>query len=43
MNAFDVLIAGTMLCNGISKLVTLDSDFHKIRTVTDIDVIIPES
>ena len=43
VNAFDVLIAGTMLGNGISKLVTLDSDFHKIRTVTDIDVIIPES
>ena len=43
VNAFDVLIAGTMLGNGISKLVTLDSGFHKIGTVTDIDVIIPES
>ena len=65
MNAFNVLIAGTMLGNGISKLVTMDTNhinnlsglqacrisklvtmdtnFNKIGTVTDIDVIIPES
>lgn len=29
--------------NGISRLVTMDSDFNKIRTATDMDVIIPES
>ena len=43
VNAFDVLIAGTMLGHGIFKIVTLDSDFDIIRKVTDIEVIIPKS
>ena len=43
VNAFDILIAGTMLGHGIFKIVTLDSDFDKIRKVADIEVIIPKS
>ena len=33
---FDVLISGTMLCHGIFKIVTFNSDFDIIKKVTDI-------
>lgn len=39
VNALDILIAGIALSNGISEILTKDSDFLEIQKVCDIDVL----
>ncbi len=39
INAFDVLIAGIALANGVEKIATKDKHFAEIEKVADIKVI----
>ena len=39
INVLDVLIAGTMLGHGITKIATKDNDFHKISRVEKIEIL----
>ena len=38
VNVLDVMIAGTMIGHGISRIATFDSDFENIRKVADIEI-----
>ena len=39
VNTLDILIAGIAAANGITKILTSDSDFREIAKVTNLDVI----